>query len=137
MSRRIARELALQALYQIDIGKAPVLKAVDHVLGEQKISGKNKPFFESLVQGVVDNIQLIDSEISAHLHQWDIKRIASVDRNILRIATYEIIFCEEIPSSVSINEAIELAKVFSSHEAAKFVNGVLDKIEKQKIVEKE
>ncbi len=133
MSRRLARELALQALFQIDVGKTLVDKAIEHVLEEQELEQNNKAFFVKLVNGVREQLTDIDQLIAKHLIDWEIARIANVDRNILRIATYEMTYCPDIPSSVSINEAVELAKIFSSDDSPKFINGVLDSIDKKSL----
>lgn len=135
MSRRLARELALKALFQIDVGKNQVDKALEHVLEDEEFSAKGKQFVIEIVNGVTENIQEIDQKIAHNLIQWDIKRIPNVDRNILRQAVYELIYREDIPDSVSINEAIELAKIFGTDDSPKFINGVLDKVVKSKTKE--
>jgi N utilization substance protein B len=88
-------------------------------------------FSSQLVQGVAENLEKIDKKISEYATNWRLERMAYVDRNILRLGSYELLFREDIPPKVSINEAVELAKKFSSQEASKFVNGILDKIKSE------
>ncbi|MCM8758020.1 MAG: transcription antitermination factor NusB [Candidatus Omnitrophica bacterium] len=129
--RSLAREYALQILYEIDITqqkKEEVLKDFwENQIGLE-IDPSIKEFTDFLVKGVMENIKEIDKKISSYSQNWDLKRMAVVDRNILRLGSFEIIFCKDIPPKVSINEAVELAKRFSNQESAKFVNGILDKI---------
>lgn len=126
MKRRIAREKALQALFQIDISDTDVQEAIENVLDGNQAD----EFLNSLVIGVVDQLETIDTLISQNLENWSIDRLSKVDRAILRIALYEMKFLDEIPVNVSINEAIELAKSFGDEESSKFINGVLSKIKK-------
>jgi len=132
--RTQAREYALQMLYEIDITQDPLKEVIENFWqsqSEENISKEVKEFAEFLTKGVIDNLNQINSLISQYSQNWDIKRMAVVDRNILRLASFEILFCQDIPPKVSINEAIELAKRFSSQESAKFVNGILDKIKEK------
>jgi len=132
--RTQAREYALQMLYEIDITQDPLKEVIENFWqsqSEKNISKEVKEFAEFLTKGVIDNLNQINSLISQYSQNWDIKRMAVVDRNILRLASFEILFCQDIPPKVSINEAIELAKRFSSQESAKFVNGILDKIKEK------
>ena len=89
-----------------------------------------KPFSEDLVRGVVEHEEAIDAKIKAYAENWDFHRIAVVDRNILRLAIYELLYRNDIPPVVSINEAIELAKKFSTEDSGRFVNGILDRVKK-------
>ncbi|MDW7674786.1 MAG: transcription antitermination factor NusB [Bacillota bacterium] len=130
MSRRLAREMALKTLFQIDVGKIASQQAIENILEEEAAAAKSKDFFLTLVNGVVDNLTEIDEVLKKHLIEWDIKRIPNVDRNILRIAIFELIYLADIPQSVSINEAVEVAKVFGTEDSTKFINGVLDNISK-------
>ncbi|MGF7185816.1 N utilization substance protein B [Desulfitispora alkaliphila] len=134
MRRRYARELALQVLYQMDVGKSSSEKAMEYI-SEQCDEQNVIDFSASLVQGTVENMSKIDNIISAHLTSWKLNSIAAVDRNLMRLATYELYYCEDIPSSVSINEALELAKIFSGEKSSKFINGILDAIKKDFEVE--
>ncbi|WMT30622.1 transcription antitermination factor NusB [Bacillus aerius] len=124
MKRRTAREKALQTLFQIDVSNIDPKEAITHALDEQE----SDPFFEELVFGVLEQKDKLDEMISQHLVNWKLDRIANVDRAILRLSVYEMVYQEDIPVSVSMNEAIELAKLFGDDKAPKFVNGVLSNI---------
>jgi transcription antitermination factor NusB len=129
--RTLAREFALQVLYQIDITRDSYLESLSdfwqaHI--EEVLQEQVKNFTSELVKGVVDNLEVIDVKINQYATNWQIRRMAVVDRNILRMSCYELMFRDDIPWKVSINEAIELAKKYSGPETGKFVNGVLDKI---------
>ena len=132
--RTQAREYALQMLYEIDITQDPLKEVIENFWQNQSdknISKDTKEFAEFLTKGVMDNLIQINSWISQYSQNWDIKRMAVVDRNILRLASFELLFCQDIPPKVTINEAVELAKRFSGQESARFVNGVLDKIKEK------
>lgn len=124
MKRRTAREKALQSLFQIDVSDTEPNEAMQHALNGQE----SDAFFEQLVYGVLENKEKIDEMIKRHLVNWKLDRLANVDRAILRLSAYEMIFLEDIPVNVSMNEAIELAKQFGDDKSAKFVNGVLSNI---------
>lgn len=124
MKRRTAREKALQSLFQIDVSDIEPNEAMQHALDGQE----SDAFFEQLVYGVLENKEKIDEMIKRHLVNWKLDRLANVDRAILRLSAYEMIFLDDIPVNVSMNEAIELAKQFGDGKSAKFVNGVLSNI---------
>lgn len=124
MRRRLAREMVLKTLFQVDIGKVEVEMALETVLEEEE-SGWVKDFVRSLVRGTMDNLAKIDETINNFAREWTVERMAGVDRNILRLAVYEVLFVNDIPSAVSINEAVELAKIYGTEESAKFINGIL------------
>lgn len=124
MKRRTAREKALQSLFQIDVSDIEPNEAMQHALDGQE----SDAFFEQLVYGVLENKEKIDEMIKRHLVNWKLDRLANVDRAILRLSAYEMIFLDDIPVNVSMNEAIELAKQFGNDKSAKFVNGVLSNI---------
>ena len=136
MARRRAREFALAALYQSDIaggGVAPALKGL--LLGqlEDGIDGKaaeadEVEFAQRIADGVDAQRKEIDQHIEAASKNWRLVRMPVVDRNILRLATYELMLCPDVPVSVTINEAVELAKRFGDKESKSFVNGILDRI---------
>lgn len=132
--RTQAREIALQILYQIDVTNDSPQEALDNFWqANQEIKDNSiKNFTILLVQGVTDNLNQINQEISEYAQNWQLKRMAVVERNILRLAGFELLFCKDIPPKVTINEAIELTKKFSGVEASKFVNGILDKIKEKK-----
>ncbi len=127
-SRRRAREAALRALYQIDVGQQSVRDAIFDMRETVEIEGELLDYAESMCRGIGENLQQIDALISECLIDWQLDRIAVVDRNLMRIAAYEMIYVETMPPAVSINEAIELAKKYSTAESGKFVNGVLGRL---------
>lgn len=131
--RTKARELALKFLYQVDITKEDALAALDQFWQQQRQSNQIRDFTTQLIKGTVDHLSEIDSAISKYAENWQLKRMAVVDRNILRFATFELLFLEEVPPKVSINEAVELAKKYGDVESSKFVNGILDRIHKEGI----
>ena len=130
--RTLARECALQILYQLEINKEEMSSVLADFWNETgaEIDKSVREFAESLVAGTRENIAKLDEVITKSADNWQISRMAVVDRNIIRLATYEMLFVEDIPPKVSINEAIELAKKYGDTESNKFVNGVLDKIKK-------
>jgi transcription antitermination factor NusB len=133
--RTRAREFALQILYQMDITGESCQGCLDNFWQahlEEPITEDIKDFTAELVKGVADNLVVIDKKISEYATNWQLQRMAVVDRNILRMSCFELIFCKDIPPKVSINEAVELAKKFSSLEASKFVNGIIDKIKSER-----
>ncbi|MBM6617340.1 transcription antitermination factor NusB [Bacillus suaedaesalsae] len=127
MKRRTAREKALQALFQLDLNEQEPTVAIEHVL-EGKGSDE---FLEKLVLGATEHQQEIDELLKGSLENWSLDRIGNVDRAILRLAVYEMKFEESIPENVSINEAIELAKIFGDDDSSKFINSVLSKVKGQ------
>ncbi len=129
--RTRARESALKILYAVDITKEDPKKCIDIFWQDDKDANPDvKAFANALVLGVYGNKERIDKLISAHTTNWQLKRMAVIDRNILRFATYELLFAEEIPPKVAINEAIDIAKKYGEKDSGKFVNGVLDNINK-------
>ena len=134
--RTQAWEFAMQILYQIDITKDNCEVSLEsfwqaHV-GES-IDEQVKEFTAELVRGALDNAAAIDSKLVAYAANWQLERMTVVDRNVLRLSCYELMFRKDIPQKVSINEAIDLAKKYSGPEAGKFVNGILDKIKSDEI----
>ena len=132
MKRRLARETALKVIYQWDVGKNDLEIALKDRIAEVDLDPNNINFIETLVQGTLKNIEEIDQVIEQYLMEWSLDRVSSIDRNILRLGVFEILFKEDTPDKVAVNEAIELAKVFSTDQSAKFINGVLDKVLKFK-----
>lgn len=133
--RTIAREFALQILYQLDITRDTSEAALDNfwsARSAEEIESELKEFASKLVKGVVLHLDEIDKKISQYAANWQLKRMAVVDRNIMRMGSFEIIYCDDIPPKVSINEAVDLAKKFSGIEAGKFVNAILDKVKIEK-----
>jgi len=128
--RSKARAIALSLLYQIEISKVDSHQAFNSYLENYPQEQKVIDFFSLLVEGVRINISSIDSLIKKHVKNWEIGRMAVIDRNILRMGCFELLFSEDIPPKVAINEAIELAKRFGDVDSPRFVNGILDKIYK-------
>jgi transcription antitermination protein NusB len=138
-SRRLARELALQALYSLDLNdgltapQALAFVAKDH--GDDAESrepdAQAELYAQSLVEGTVGQLALIDEIVQKASRNWRLERMARVDRNVLRLATYELRFVPDVPMKVVINEAIEVAKRFGGAESAAFVNGLLDRISQE------
>jgi len=131
--RTRAREYALQILYQIDIRKEPSEKLISEFMEAEDAEPEVKDFAEALIRGAVMNIKKIDEAISKYASNWKLNRMAVIDRNVLRLAAYELLFCEDIPPKVSINEAVDLAKKFGDMESGKFVNGILDRIKREAV----
>ena len=129
--RTKARECALKIMYAIDITNEDPKKCIDVFWqNHEEVDAEIKSFADSLVMGVYNNREMIDKLVSASTTNWQLKRMAVIDRNILRFATYELLFMEDVPPKVSINEAIDIAKRYGDKDSGKFVNGVLDKINK-------
>ncbi|HLR80708.1 MAG TPA: transcription antitermination factor NusB [Bacillota bacterium] len=124
MKRHAAREKAFQILFQIDMNQIDPHQAIEDFLQ----SDQKDAYLYSVVEGVVHHKEQIDAIISENMVNWSINRIASVEKTILRVATYEMKFLEDIPTNVSINEAVELAHAYGDEKSGKFVNGVLSKI---------
>lgn len=129
MNRRKAREYALQILFQRDFTQGkPEIEPKHDFWADKEAKKDIKEFAENIVNGTIENLSEIDSAIQKAAEHWDMKRMAAVDRNILRFAAYEILCRKDIPSAVTINEALEIAKKYSSSESVPFINGLLDKI---------
>ena len=137
--RTLAREHALKILYQFDITQRPL----DAVLEDYWKSDDTKDikdaeiigYAATLSKGVNGKIQEIDDKISEYATNWQLKRMAVIDRNVMRLGLFELKYSKDIPPKVAINEAVELAKKYGDLESSKFVNGILDKIHKKEIVE--
>lgn len=126
--RRQAREAALQALFKCDFLAAWDVESVQFCFEHFSISKSCQPFALKLCQGVIEQLSSIDSKLTCASENWSLSRMGRVDRAILRIATYEIVYLEEVPINVAINEAIEIAKRYGADESPVFINGVLDKV---------
>ena len=129
-ARRKSRELALQTLYQSELSGQSLVGTFDGLCAHFEVSRKAVPYARELVAGVADRRARIDGLIQEHAQHWRLGRMSVIDRNILRLATFELVFGEQVPPSVIINEALEIAKRFSTDEAAPFINGILDAIRK-------
>jgi N utilization substance protein B len=129
-TRRKARESALQMLFAADIGRSENDHLIDSYwaeLGDANLDEKTRNFANKAVNGTLANLPTIDERIRSRAEHWRIERMAIVDRNILRLAVYEFLF-EDTPKTVVINEALEIARRFSTFEATQFINGILDAI---------
>jgi N utilization substance protein B len=127
-SRRKSREKALQILFQLDFNCADVEGVLQDFWKQNTAGEKLKSFTEILVRGTCEHREQIDQLISSTIENWSIERLNSVDRAILRFATFEMLYLADIPPKVTINEAVEIAKTYGTDESGGFVNGVLDKI---------
>ena len=133
--RRIARECALQMMYELDVGKHPKDEILRTYWLMNEHPQKVRDFAELLFEGTVQRLKEIDKVIQRHTKNWRLGRMAAVDRNVLRLAVFEFLWGGKTPGTVIINEALEIAKKFSTHESAQFVNGILDSI-KNNLMEK-
>jgi len=128
--RRKARELVLQSLYQSELNGKPVSETFLLLREHFEINKKALPYAAELVEGLVEHHGDLDQRISQQAKNWRMERMSLIDRNIIRIGVYELCFCAEIPTEVVINEAMEVAKRFSTDEAVPFINGILDGVAK-------
>ena len=132
--RREGREAAVQFLYQLDANQDQPDALATHFWelrsapGKRAGSARTRAFAEELVAGVMGHREEIDGRIKKYAANYELRRIAAVDRSILRLAIYEMLYCYDVPPVVSINEAIEIAKRFGSEESGRFVNGILDRV---------
>ncbi len=133
MKRRLPREYAFKILFMIDVGENDSESAMRYLLDDAGFSVKEKSFCTTLVEGVLAKRGELDKILSQYLINWQFNRLAATIRNILRLALYELLYLEDIPPAVAINEAIELAKAYQDEEAARFVNGILDTIHQQTV----
>ena len=132
--RTLAREYAMQILYEIDITHIEPGLALENfwqMAAVKETEEEIKVFTSELVKGVGDNLSAIDAKISLYATNWQLERMAVVDRNVMRLASFELMFRDDIPPKVSINEAVDLAKRYSDQESGKFVNAILDKIKQE------
>lgn len=136
--RTQAREYALKILYQAEIARREIGLAVRNFWQTANPPDSHvKEFAERLTGGIAAHLSEIDQKISQYAANWQLKRMAVIDRNILRMGVYELLYASDIPPKVTINEAIELAKKYGDLESGKFVNGILDKIHKSETLSKD
>ncbi len=129
MTRRQARELVLQLLFQYEFtGKIPDRGEILSILEKRRFSDGTIDFIEDIFNGTIRHLNEIDTIIQSISKNWELKRFPSVDRNILRFAAYELLYRDDISPPVTINEAIDIAKKYSGPESYSFINGLLDKI---------
>jgi transcription antitermination protein NusB len=137
-SRRHARELALQTLYACEVGATPEWEAMLARLGEEgSFSADNIGYARGLVKAAVGSLETLDALIARHAANWELKRMAALDRNILRLAAAELFYFSDVPFKVVIDEAVELAKIYGTDESGGFVNGIIDSIHKERTKAKE
>jgi N utilization substance protein B len=132
-SRFKARELALRALYWAEVGNENDRQKFLENFWDSPVKSDavTQEFATKLIEGVLVNRSAIDDTIARHALNWKLSRMAVIDRNILRLGAYELLYCQDIPPKVTINEAIELAKKYGDHNSGRFVNGILDSINKE------
>lgn len=128
--RTKARETALQALYQIELADGEVEENLASFTDGLKIAPEAKKYAEAVVRGVLANAPAIDPLIEKYSEHWTLTRMIVVDRNILRIAAYELLYCPDVPYKVVIDEAVELAKKYGSEDSGAFINGIVDRMAK-------
>ena len=128
IGRRKTRELVVQFLFQNEFNPIPLNKALSYFWDENKIIEKEKTFAEKLINGVLDKKDELDKILSNYTNNWKTERLGSVDLVVMRIALFEILYCDDVPPIVAINEAVHFANDLSSFQSGKFVNGVLDSI---------
>ncbi|MFO7761209.1 MAG: transcription antitermination factor NusB [Thermodesulfobacteriota bacterium] len=126
--RRKSRELALQCLYQMDQGGDTEGGGIEIIKSHFEVSARSVPYAEELVACIKEHREELDEVLNRHSRHWRIFRMAVIDRNLLRIAVCEILYRDEVPGSVAINEAVEIAKRYGSDDSASFINGILDAI---------
>lgn len=137
-NRRQGRELALQVIFQLDIAGGDPAEAFDLVVRlaaedpeenqSQSLTDDVREFARALLDGTIGHLPEIDERLRTYAREWSLERMANVDRNILRLALFEMLYLEDVPLSVSINEAVELAKIYSTPDSGRFINGILGKI---------
>ena len=126
MKRREAREKAVQTLFQLDNTDMSIEDAIPFIM-EKPIN----PFYETLVKGTTEHRDEVDEELSSKLENWSLERLPKIERTILRMAVYELLYNDEVPHRVVLNEAVELCKQFGDEKSGRFVNGVLSKFEEK------
>jgi N utilization substance protein B len=135
LGRRQGREAALKTLFQVELGGAQPEFALNATCEQEAIASADVAFARDLVTGVLERLPELDELLRRCSHEWSVERMAVLDRLILRLACYEILFCSDIPVAVSINEAVELAKKYSTPEAGRFINGVLSAVARGQLAE--
>ena len=134
MGRKKARDNAFKCIYQLEfMDDKNVEKLLEYCYDENQNTDNEKEYIQKVVNGVVENLSIIDDNILKNLKNWNINRIAKIDLAILRLAIYEILYLEDIPAKVSVNEAVELAKEYGGTDSKSFVNGLLAKIIEGKV----
>jgi N utilization substance protein B len=127
-TRHEAREWAVQFLFQRDFNRGDLAAGLEDFWASCEATSKARDFAEELIQGVEDHRRELDDMLQRYAEHWDVQRMGALDRNVMRVAVYEMLHRPDIPPVVSINEAVQIAKEFSSLESGRFVNGLLDQI---------
>ncbi|MCU0847272.1 MAG: transcription antitermination factor NusB [Spirochaetes bacterium] len=135
--RRRSREYALQGLYMYELSRPPIVEVLSLGWVDRDIPPDIRDFAEDLIRGAVDNIEKIDELIVRHSKNWKFERLSVVDKSILRLSIYALLYHPEIPAPVTINEAIELGKIYGGEGSGQFINGILDAVRKSEIKEHE
>lgn len=133
--RRQAREAALAVLYGMDVGSQLADDAIANAIESNKLDAESEVFLRELVDGVLEKRREIDGKLESMSHDWALDRQAAIDRNVMRIAAYELLYCPGIPAAATINEAVEMVKKYSTSESGRFVNGVLGALSDALVVE--
>lgn len=128
MARKTARQVAMQLIYQYELGGEGVSSTIEESMDKPELNADDMAYIQAVLDGVAQRQQELDELIRRYAVGWSLERIAKVDLSILRLALFEMCCCESIPQGVSINEAIELAHTFSTPEAASFINGILGSV---------
>ena len=136
MSRRLAREKIMQCLFSITVGNNAPEEAIE-LFDDDELTEQDQDFAKGYILEIIEHLKELDALYKPYLKDWQLERLANVDRTLLRMAVYEMRYKADIPVSVTINEAVELAKVFGSDESSKFVNAVLDNLRKETTKENE
>ena len=129
--RRETREWIIQFLFQLDFNPEPIDIALKDFWEEKEPKEREKTYAEEIIKGVVQRKDELDDRLSQYAKRWDSERMVAVDRTVMRVALFEMLYREDVPPVVSINEAVHFAKDFSSFQSGRFVNGVLDRIRKE------
>jgi N utilization substance protein B len=131
--RRRSRQFALQVLYQVDVTKQDAVKAIAQGKEHFSRDEERDEFVERIVFGVLEHCQEINRLIEQYSENWRLERMSVVDRNILRMAIFELLYCEDIPPKVTMNEAVDLGKKYGSEDSGSFINGILDRIQNEAV----
>ncbi len=128
--RTLARECVLKILYRIEISRDSLEASLEDFWSREEVEKEVQDFANAIAKGTHENLPRIDDVISKYAENWELRRMAVIDKNVLRMSVYEMLYREDIPPKVSINEAIDLAKKYGDVDSGKFVNGILDKVKK-------
>ena len=135
MARKTARQVAMQLIYQYEMGGEGISSTIDNMMEDVKLDADDMAYIQAMLDGTTQRREPIDDTIATYAKGWSLERIAKVDVSILRLALYEMGYREDIPESVSVNEAVELAHTYSTPEAASFIHGILGSASRAKVEE--